>query len=164
MAEEMEEALLHVAAALDKRKEEQGQAQGGWEEEPPDPLEVKLAAIRERKEKYSPMVAKALEYVDQNLGSSLTQADICRKLLVSTGHFSKCFKRETGVGFAAYVTMTKMEKARILLRDPKNRVNEVARMLGYGITSIFSRYLKNSLAMRPARLRPAAKKGGEEND
>lgn len=165
MAEEMEEALLHVAAALDKRKEEQGQAQGGWEEEPPDPLEVKLAAIRERKEKYSPMVAKALEYVDQNLGSSLTQADICRKLLVSTGHFGKCFKRETGVGFAAYVTMAKMEKARILLRDPKNRVNEVARMLGYGDYVYFFQVFKKQFGYAPSEIKTSGrKKGGEEND
>ena len=163
MTEELEEALLHVTAALNKRKEEQ--AQDGGEDEPSDPLEIELSAIRGRKEAYSPMVAGALEYVDQNLGKNLTQVDICRRLLVSTGHFSKCFKRETGVGFAAYVTMAKMEKARILLRDPKNRVNEVARMLGYGDYAYFFQVFKKQFGYAPSEIKTSGrKKGGEEND
>lgn len=164
MAEELEEALIHAAEALDQMQEEQ--SYGPFrEDEPADALEASLSDIRSRRETYSPMVARALEYVDRNLGQNLTQADICRTLLVSTGHFSKRFKRETGVGFASYVTMAKMEKARILLRDPKNRVNEVARMLGYGDYTYFFQVFKKQFGCAPSDIKTSGKrKGGEEND
>lgn len=57
-------------------------------------------------------------------------------------YFSKCFKKETGVGFSSHVTMMKMGNARILLKNPKNRVNEVAYMLGYSDYACFFQVFK----------------------
>lgn len=160
MTEEMEEALLHVTAALKKKQESTGFRSQAVRE---DTLAGKLAAIRSRQ--YSPLVSKALEYVEKNVGKNITQADICRELLVSTGHFSKCFKRETGVGFAVYVTMKKMEQARILLEDPKNRVNEVAHMLGYSDYAYFFQVFKKQFGYAPSEIKTSGrKKGGEENE
>lgn len=142
MTEEMEQALLRVTALL-KRQETDSST------ESMDKLETRLHTIRSGKAEYSAMVSGAIDYVDRNFQKNITLGDICSELLVSTGHFSKCFKRETGAGFAAYVTMVKMENARILLKNPKNRVNEVARMLGYSDYAYFFRCLKSNSAMRP---------------
>ena len=124
MTEEMEQALIHVADTLRKKEAESMPARM-------DSLEARLYAIRSGLPGYSSMVSRAISYVDRNIHRNISLSDVCDELLVSMSHFSKCFKKETGAGFSSYVTMLKMENARILLRNPKNRVNEVARMLGY---------------------------------
>lgn len=141
MTEEMEQALISVTGAV-KVKELQP--------EPVDKLEAELQMIRRKKLGYSAMVAKAMDYVERNLQKNISLADVCGELLVSTGHFSKCFKRETGVGFAAYVSMVKMQNARILLRNPQNRVNEVARMLGYHDYAYFFQVFKKQFGYAPS--------------
>lgn len=109
------------------------------------------------------MVQKAIGYVERNLSYNITLQDICEELLVSTGHFSKCFKRETGVGFASYVTMVKMEKARVLLKNPKNRVNEVAYMLGYNDYAYFFQVFKKQFGYAPSEIKTSGdKKGGNK--
>lgn len=113
---------------------------------------------------YSAMVSGAIDYVDRNFQKNITLGDICSELLVSTGHFSKCFKRETGAGFAAYVTMVKMENARILLKNPKNRVNEVARMLGYSDYAYFFQVFKKQFGYAPSDIKANAKKDKEDKE
>ncbi|MCB7320071.1 response regulator transcription factor [Lacrimispora sp. 210928-DFI.3.58] len=157
MTEEMEQALLHVTGAIKKKKLEAGM-------EPMDELETQLYAIRSGKPGYSSMVSQAIDYVDRNLQKNINLADVCGELLVSTGHFSKCFKRETGVGFAAYVSMVKMQNARILLRNPQNRVNEVARMLGYHDYAYFFQVFKKQFGYAPSDIKTNVKKDKEDKE
>lgn len=157
MTEELEQALLHVTALLD-RQEADSTA------ELMDSLDIQLHRIRSGKEEYSSMVSGAIDYVDRNFQKNITLREICDELLVSTGHFSKCFKRETGAGFAAYVTMVKMENARILLKNPKNRVNEVARMLGYSDYAYFFQVFKKQFGYAPSDIKGNVKKDKEEKD
>lgn len=155
MTEEMEAALHHVTEILNQTK-------SNYYNGEMDPLEQQLFEIRSAKEHVSAMVAQAMDYVGKNLSKNITLADVCNELLVSTGHFSKCFKKETGVGFAAYVTMVKMENARILLKNPKNRVNEVARMLGYSDYSYFFQVFKKQFGYAPSDIKASGKKEKED--
>lgn len=157
MTDEMEQALLRVTALL-KRQETDSST------ESMDKLETRLHTIRSGKAEYSAMVSGAIDYVDRNFQKNITLGDICSELLVSTGHFSKCFKRETGAGFAAYVTMVKMENARILLKNPKNRVNEVARMLGYSDYAYFFQVFKKQFGYAPSDIKANAKKDKEDKE
>lgn len=155
MVDEMESALQHVVSSLDKKRKERTVSEM-------DGLEKKLYEIRAAKSQYSAMVVKAMEYVSENLNKNISQPDVCKELLISTGHFSKCFKKETGVGFAAYVTMVKMENARILLKNPKNRVNEVARMLGYSDYAYFFQVFKKQFGYAPSDIKANVKKDMED--
>lgn len=157
MMDELETALRHVTKSLEKqRKSRQANEM--------DVLEQKLYEIRAAKSQYSAMVIKAMDYVSKNLNKNISQPDICKELLISTGHFSKCFKKETGVGFASYVTMVKMENARILLKNPKNRVNEVARMLGYSDYAYFFQVFKKQFGYAPSDIKANGKKDKEEKN
>lgn len=157
LTEEMEQALLHVTSVMDCQEDDLRQ-------KPMDRLELKLYELRSKKHSYSRMVSQAIDYVDSNIQKNISLADICGELLVSTGHFSKCFKRETGVGFAAYVTMVKMENARILLKNPKNRVSEVAYMLGYSDYAYFFQVFKKQFGYAPSDIKTNGKKEKEERD
>ena len=73
------------------------------------------------------------------------------------------FQKETGAGFS-YVTMLKMENARILLRNPKNRVNEVARMLGYSDYAYFFQVFKKQFGYAPSDIKFNVKSDTRNND
>ncbi len=155
MKEEMEGALKHVAEELDLLKGKKKP------EEENDPLSEELKRIRKGVAGYSLVVSGALDLIERNLDKNINLADIAGQLLVSTGHFSKCFKRETGVGFAAYVTMVKMERARELLKDPQNRVGEVARMLGYSDYAYFFQVFKKQFGYAPREIKAGDRKDKE---
>ncbi len=157
LTEEMEQALRSAVSKLKQKKE------AGMPQEM-DVLEQRLYKIRSSKGLYSPMVSQAVDYVDRNLSKNIMLTDVCGELLVSTGHFSKCFKRETGIGFGAYVTMVKMENARILLKNPKNRINEVAYMLGYGDYAYFFQVFKKQFGYAPSDIKANQRKDKEETD
>lgn len=155
MTEEMEQALEHVTDTL--RSREESAVPGKM-----DRLEREIFAIRSEKERYSPLVSQAISYVDRNINRNVSLRDVSSELLVSVSYLSKCFKKETGVGFSAYVTMVKMENARILLKNPKNRVNEVAHMLGYNDYAYFFQVFKKQFGYAPSDIKTSGKKEKED--
>lgn len=159
MKEEMEAALKHVADELNtlKRKNKQ-------EEDLNDPLSGELKRIRKGMDGYSLVVSGALKRIEHDMDKNISLGDMAGEFLISPGHFSKCFKRETGVGFASYVTMVKMEKARALLKDPQNRVGEVARMLGYSDYAYFFQVFKKQFGYAPREIKTGDKKEGKGGD
>ena len=159
MKEEMEAALNHVADELNtlKRKNKQ-------EEDLNDPLSGELKRIRKGMDGYSLVVSGALKRIEHDMDKNISLGDMAGEFLISPGHFSKCFKRETGVGFASYVTMVKMEKARELLKDPQNRVGEVARMLGYSDYAYFFQVFKKQFGYAPREIKAGDKKEGKGGD
>ena len=60
--------------------------------------------------------------------------------------------------------MVKMEKARVLLKDPQNRVGEVARMLGYSDYAYFFQVFKKQFGYAPREIKTGDKKEGKGGD
>lgn len=118
--------------------------------EPIDEVEKQLYEINEKKDTYSKLIEDALSYIDDSIHESISLTDMCKKFHVSTSHFSKCFKREIGIGFASYLTLVKMQNAKILLKNPKNRVYEVAEMLGYKNYTYFFQVFKKYYGYAPS--------------
>lgn len=155
MTDEMEYAILKAVNAL------RGSPVMSNPEDM-DELERRLYEIRQKNESYSRLVKKAVEYVDLNVEKNNMLKEICEELVISTGHFSKCFKREIGIGFVSYVTMVKMEQAKKLLKDPKKRINEVATMLGYQDYAYFFQVFKKQFGYAPSEVKGTTKQEMEE--
>ncbi|WP_313073896.1 response regulator transcription factor [Lacrimispora sp.] len=151
MTDELEQALKKAVDTLSRKKEKDE------EEEETDSLEGKVQSIRANREVYSKLVYNAIDHVERNIQRNISLSDICEELLISTSYFSKCFKKETGVGFSNYVTMVKMINAKILLRNPQNRVNEVSRMLGYSDYSYFFQVFKKCFGFAPSDIKQYSK-------
>jgi len=150
MTDELEQALKKAVDTLSRNKERE-------EEEETDSLEGKVQSIRSNREEYSKLVFNAIDYMERNIQRNISLSDICEELLISTSYFSKCFKKETGVGFSNYVTMVKMINAKILLKNPQNRVNEVSRMLGYSDYSYFFQVFKKCFGFAPSDIKQYSK-------
>ncbi|WP_124067448.1 response regulator [Clostridium sp. E02] len=146
MTEELEETLRKTVSSI-------CQSETSVKKEELDDLLRTINSIRLEKSYYSSTISKAVDYVDKNIHRHISLNKICKELLVSNSYFSKCFKKETKVGFSNYVTMVKMDNARTLLKNPQNRVNEVAHMLGYRDYAYFFQVFKKQFGYAPSEIK-----------
>lgn len=98
---------------------------------------------------FSPRIAEAIRIIHQRIDEPVSLTDVSDALGITASHLSRSFKKETGMGFNAYVTKQKMEEARRLLRNPQNKAHEVARMLGYHDYTYFFQVFKKTFGYSP---------------
>jgi len=143
MTGDLEKALRKVIEKIKSSPEEE-------DSENEDELDRKIKEIRQATAGYSVLIRNALIYIDNHINETISLSGIAEEFSVSASHFSKCFKRETGVGFSNYFTMVKMRKAKTLLHNSQNRVYEVANMLGYHDYTYFFQVFKKQYGYSPS--------------
>lgn len=79
--------------------------------------------------------------------------ELCQYLHLSPAYFSTLFKRETGVGYAAFVTNTRMEAAKRLLRETEEKTYVIAEKVGYADAKYFSYVFKRQMGCSPSQYR-----------
>ena len=99
--------------------------------QPENPVESTLAQVRGRRAQCSGLTLAALDYIHSHIDVEITLHTTAQTLLITSSYLSTLFKKETGVSFVRYVTMVKLDRACHLLADPRNKVYEVAGMVGY---------------------------------
>ncbi|HHW40776.1 MAG TPA: response regulator [Syntrophomonadaceae bacterium] len=99
-------------------------------------------------------VKSAAAYILQNYMKPLTLEEVARQVHLSPAYFSYLFRREQGRTFTDYLTATRLDKAKELLRtDPSLSISEVAGQVGYEDANYFSRLFKKKTGLTPARYR-----------
>lgn len=120
-------------------------------------LEKTMAVCRgmaTTKEKESEsVVAKAKAYIDENYDKDISLDEVSRMVDISPYYFSKLFKQEQGENFIEYLTRTRMQKARQLLKDQNYSIKEICAMSGYSDPNYFSRIFKKYEGMTPSEYR-----------
>jgi AraC family transcriptional regulator len=96
---------------------------------------------------------RALEYIDENLGTGLSLADIAQIVDISPHHFAHGFKRATGVSPHQYLIACRVERAQRLLRDTHLSMREIAYRVGYSNPAHFSTVFHRVAAMTPTTFR-----------
>ena len=99
------------------------------------------------------VVAKAKAYIDQNYQKDISLDDVSRMVDISPYYFSKLFKQEQGENFIEYLTRTRMQKARQLLKNPGLSIKEICSMCGYSDSNYFSRVFKKYEGVTPSEYR-----------
>lgn len=95
---------------------------------------------------------RAEEFIQSNLKSDLSLADIAGAAGMSLFHFAKCFKQATGRTPHQYLTAQRLLCARALLHDVSLSIGEIARSVGLShshFTVVFTR----QLGMTPSKFR-----------
>lgn len=101
------------------------------------------------KNKISKAVLEAKNYIDINYGKELTLEDVSRVVSVSPQYFSKLFKEETGFNFIEYLTNSRIEKAKELIKNSPMSMKEVCYEVGYNDPNYFSRLFKKIVGVSP---------------
>ena len=71
----------------------------------------------------------------------------------SVAYFSALFKKETGEGFAKYLTRIRMEEAKNLLRETGVPVSEICEKVGYNDRKHFTHTFHKLTGVNPAEYR-----------
>ena len=94
-------------------------------------------------------VRKAIEYMERHHAERLTLAEIAEQAGFSPEHFSRVFRRETGVNYVAYLNNLRMKDPLQLLEQSDSKVYEIAEKVGFSSLSYFSTTFKKKFGKSP---------------
>jgi YesN/AraC family two-component response regulator len=101
------------------------------------------------------IVQGMMTYVQQHYHRPMSLGDVAAALMMNAAYLSSLFSVTAGVTFHKYLEGVRLTKAQELLRDPHNRVCEVACAVGYASANQFRHAFKASVGVPPSAWRNA---------
>lgn len=98
-------------------------------------------------------IIQAIEYIDNNINENITLEKISFICNLSQCYFSKLFKKETGLTFINYLNSRKISKAKELLVNTDEPINNIAINLGFEDCGYFIRVFKKAEKITPKKYR-----------
>ena len=95
------------------------------------------------------LVDAMLDYVHQHYHRPISLDDLASAMKMNASYLSDLFSQTTGVTFHQFLEEVRLSKAKELLRDPRNRVSEVARAAGYASPDSFRHAFKAHEGLSP---------------
>ena len=93
------------------------------------------------------------KYIEENHRKDLTLKKMAQTFYLSRGYISRMFRRETGVGFNAYLSIYRISKAREMLDETELNVSEIAFLTGFKSISQFNRAFRSICSCSPRQYR-----------
>ena len=90
-----------------------------------------------------------LEHLRAHLDQELPVTAMATVAQLSPSHFSRLFKRSTGLSPHQYLLRQRIERARKLLADPGRRISEVSYELGFPSQSHFTTVFRTLVGVTP---------------
>lgn len=91
--------------------------------------------------------------VDTEYTSSFDTTEVARTAGMSYGYFSRCFHDIVGMPFNEYCTLVRITKAKELLLNTGNSIQQIAFDVGYNDEKYFSRLFKKHTGQSPSEFR-----------
>ncbi|HHW48733.1 MAG TPA: response regulator [Clostridiaceae bacterium] len=107
----------------------------------------------------SDIIAKIKRYVDEHVTEDISLTELSDLVGLNPSYLSRLFKSETGYNLSNYISETKINKARELLKSSEMKVTEISDYLGYSSLSYFSHLFKKATKMTPNEYKQLAKGG-----
>ena len=93
-------------------------------------------------------------YISTNYANaSLSVKDISDYAHLSVSYLCTFFKAETGTTLNQYITEFRIQKAKQLLVDPRNKVSEISSLVGYNDGNYFGKSFKKMVGLSPSEYR-----------
>ncbi len=89
------------------------------------------------------------ERIDMNLAHPWTLGELCEAEAMSAEHLRRLCRRQTGRGPMHHVAFLRMRRAATLLESTRQKVNVIARTVGYENAFAFSTAFKRYLGASP---------------
>nr|MDQ3936352.1 AraC family transcriptional regulator [Actinomycetota bacterium] len=111
---------------------------------------------------YPDQIMRAVEYIRANFAKGPLPLDaVAHEAHMSRYHFSRTFKRITGVRFSEYVTSLRLAQACALLSEGDQTITAIALAVGYQDLRPFERTFKKELGYTPSQYRRRVRDGLE---
>ncbi|MFW5744854.1 MAG: helix-turn-helix transcriptional regulator [Spirochaetota bacterium] len=94
-------------------------------------------------------LATVIDHIELNYAEPLRLEELAAMMETSPSHFSRVFRRETGVPLFEYINRTRIRKACVLLRRADLAITRIALDVGYNNVSFFNRYFRRIMRASP---------------
>lgn len=99
-------------------------------------------------------IEETVKHIQKNYMNEITLSDMAKYHSVSPEHLSRTFKKETGFGFAEFLTLVRLQKAEYMLKnEPGKTVCEVAYACGFNDSNYFSDKFKRAYGQAPSKFK-----------
>ena len=115
--------------------------------------EKKVSSQEESTEQEERVITGITRYLQEHLEEDLSLSVLSEQFHLNPQYISQLFKNEIGVGFLAYLTNIRMEKAKKLLLSTSYSVAEIAGQVGYGDYRVFTKAFKKAEGITPSQYR-----------
>lgn len=109
--------------------------------------------MENRENDVSRPIRMSKQYIKQNYKKNITLDEVAEYVGFSATYFSAFFKKETGEGFAKYLTRIRIEEAKELLRETGLSVAEICEEVGYSDRKHFTYTFHKMTGVNPAQYR-----------
>ncbi|MFB9752679.1 response regulator [Paenibacillus hodogayensis] len=110
-------------------------------------------------------VEVAQQYMRSHYQDDLSLEKVAAIVYLNPVYFSQLFKQKTGQGFKEYVIQLRLEKARLLLANPKRKLADIAELIGYQDVRHFAQVFRKRYGVTPSEYRQeAAHEAGAKAD
>ena len=98
-------------------------------------------------------ITSITRYLQEHMGEDVSLGVLSEEFHLNPQYISQLFKSEIGVGFLAYLTGIRMERAKKLLLTTDLPVAEVSEQCGYGDYRVFTKVFKKNENVTPSQYR-----------
>ena len=99
------------------------------------------------------LIEQAVAYIREYFASDITLSSLAKKFSVSPEHFSRMFKKETGLGFSKYLNSLRLQYAEQLLKNAEDiNITRVAEKCGFEDSNYFSKKFKEVYGISPKKV------------
>lgn len=113
----------------------------------------KMGAAREPDAQDGRTITGITRYLQEHMQEDVSLSVLAEEFHLNPQYISQLFKSEIGVGFLAYLTGIRMERAKKLLLTSDLPVAEVAQQTGYGDYRVFTKVFKKNEGITPSQYR-----------
>lgn len=103
----------------------------------------------------SPIVKKALKYIENSYSESISIKEFCAANKVGTSYLGFLFKEETGFYFSDFLLQYRIVHAMNLLNTTNLKIADVAGKVGFSSTSYFIQCFRRQTGLSPNKYRSA---------
>jgi AraC-like DNA-binding protein len=104
-------------------------------------------------------VERAIEYIRQRYGEPLTLAGIADSAMLSRFHFTRLFKKETGLTPGRFLAAVRIHHAKRLIDTTTLSIIEISYEVGYNSVGSFTNSFTASVGVPPGRFRRLSRDG-----
>ena len=112
---------------------------------------------RERQGLSPERLARVLSLIEERGATELAVGELAESVHLSPFHFTRMFRRSTGLAPHQYITMRRLERAKLLLATTDQLMSVIARMVGYKNQAPFTRVFHSATGLTPRRMRAQAR-------
>lgn len=94
-----------------------------------------------------------LEYVEDNIDSKITLADLASTCGLGKFYFCRLFKNSTNITPYKYILQRRVERAKLLLKSSKLPIADIAYDCGFSSQSHLNKHFCNLVGMNPSKYR-----------